>query len=55
MKISGVYQIVNTITGDCYIGSSIVGECEEECELLDRAEQFLREVGDDSKRVEKGY
>lgn len=23
MKISGVYQIINTITGDCYIGSSI--------------------------------
>lgn len=23
MKISGVYQIVNTITGDCYIGSSV--------------------------------
>lgn len=23
MKISGVYEIVNTITGDCYIGSSI--------------------------------
>ena len=23
MKISGVYQIINTITGDCYIGSSV--------------------------------
>ena len=23
MKISGVYEIVNTITGDCYIGSSV--------------------------------
>ena len=23
MKISGVYQIVNTITGDCYIGSTV--------------------------------
>ena len=23
MKISGVYQIINTITGDCYIGSTI--------------------------------
>lgn len=23
MKISGVYQIINTITGDFYIGSSI--------------------------------
>ena len=23
MKTSGVYQIINTITGDCYIGSSI--------------------------------
>ena len=23
MKISGVYEIVNTITGDCYIGSTI--------------------------------
>ena len=23
MKISGVYQIINKITGDCYIGSSI--------------------------------
>ena len=23
MKISGIYQIVNTITGDCYIGSTI--------------------------------
>ena len=23
MKISGVYEIINTITGDCYIGSSV--------------------------------
>ena len=23
MKISGVYEIVNTITGDCYIGSTV--------------------------------
>ena len=23
MKTSGVYQIINTITGGCYIGSSI--------------------------------
>lgn len=23
MKISGIYEIVNTITGDCYIGSSV--------------------------------
>lgn len=23
MKISGIYQIVNTITSDCYIGSSV--------------------------------
>ena len=23
MKISGVYEIVNIITGDCYIGSTV--------------------------------
>ena len=23
MKISGVYEIINTITDDCYIGSSV--------------------------------
>ena len=35
MKISGVYQIINKITGDCYIGSSI--------DLERRRKQHLRE------------
>lgn len=35
MKISGVYEIVNTITGDCYIGSSI--------DLEKRKQQHFRE------------
>ena len=43
------------LIGELISSLSVVGECEEECELLNRAEQFLREVGDDSKRFEKGY
>lgn len=43
------------LIGEFISSLSVVGECEEECELLNRAEQFLREVGDDSKRFEKGY
>ena len=35
MKISGVYEIVNTITGDCYIGSSV--------DLEKRKKQHFRE------------
>lgn len=35
MKISGVYQIINTITGDCYIGSSV--------DLERRKQQHFRE------------
>lgn len=43
------------LIGELISSLSVVGECEEECELLNQAEQFLREVGDDSKRFEKGY
>ena len=35
MKISGVYQIINKITGDCYIGSTI--------DLEKRKKEHLRE------------
>ena len=35
MKISGVYEIVNTITGDCYIGSTV--------DLDKREKQHFRE------------
>ena len=43
------------LIGELISSLSVVGKCEEECELLNRTEQFLREVGDDSKRFEKCY
>ena len=42
MKISGVYKIINKITGDCYIGSSIDLERRKRQHPTQEAKKYLK-------------
>ena len=56
LKISGIYSVRNTITGDVYVGQSInlVGRWKRHFRLLSKGKHPIRKLQDDFFRYGRG-